>query len=113
MKSDSKKMNRSGRIIASVTAVSLLAGAGYEVNRLSAEPVGEKDCEPVSSTGELNAADNIQVEISPLPSSALLQWKQKGGTINDVSCLNRTAVYGIVQIKNVDDIKNAVTLAKE
>ena len=107
------KTSNKKKVITAVAVVSVLAGTGYEVNRLSANPIGEKDCEPVSATGELPNANNIQVEIVPLPVSELLQWKQKGGTINDVSCLNRTIVYGIVQIKSVDDIKNAVTLAKE
>lgn len=108
--------NNSGKtkkVIASVAVLSVLAGTGYEVNHLSAEPTGEKDCEPVSSTGQLPNTNDIQVEISALPVSELLQWKQKGGTINDVTCLNRTAVYGIVQIKNVEDIKNAMLLAKK
>lgn len=105
--------SKSKKVIATVTAVSLIAGGAYEVNRLSAEPTGEKDCEPVSAEGKALANADIQVDIAPLPFSELLVWKQKGGTINDVSCLNRTAVYGIVQIRNVEDIKNALALAKE
>lgn len=101
------------KVIASVAVVSVLAGTAYEVNRLSAEPMGEKDCEPVSASGEANATNDIQVNISPLPLSELLSWKQKGGTINDVSCLNRTAVHGIVQIRNVDDVANALQYARD
>ena len=32
------------KIVASIAAVSALAATGYEVNRLSAGPVGEKNC---------------------------------------------------------------------
>jgi hypothetical protein len=31
--------------------VSALAATGYEVNRLAADPVGEKDCPPVCQEG--------------------------------------------------------------
>lgn len=108
-----QKNTMNKKVITTVAVVSVLAGTGYEVNRLSADPVGEKDCEPVSSTANESATGEVDVQISPLPVSELLQWKQKGGTINDVSCLNRTMIYGIVQIRSIDDIKNAVTLANE
>ena len=35
------------KVITSIVVVSALAGTGYEVNRLSADPVGGKDCPPV------------------------------------------------------------------
>lgn len=34
-------------------------------------------------------------------------------TINDASCLNKTRVYDIIKVKSVDDIKNALLLARE
>ncbi len=35
------------KIAASIIAVSAIAATGYEVNRLSADPIGEKDCPPI------------------------------------------------------------------
>lgn len=101
------------KVAASIAIVSALAATGYEVHRLSAEPVGEKECPPVFAGA--NSPDNMQVEveIAPLSPGERLQWQQKGGTINDVSCLDRTSVYGIVQITSVDDIKNALQFARE
>jgi hypothetical protein len=81
------------------------------VNRLSAGPIGEKDCPPVFA--EANPAPQIAVEIEPLSPGDLLKWEQKGGTINDVSCLDRTPVYGIVRITRADDLRNALLLARE
>lgn len=49
-------------------------------------------------------AENVQVDS--------LQFIQKGGIINDVSCLNKTPIYGIVRIKTVEDIQNAVNYAR-
>jgi len=100
------------KVIASIAVVSALAATGYEVNRLSADPVNEKDCPPVFAEAAASNTE-VNVEIVPLSQGDLLKWKQKGGTINDVSCLDRTPVYGIVQVTSVDDIRNALIFARE
>src|SRR5687767_1324837 len=101
------------KIAASIVVVSAIAATGYEVNKLSANPMGEKDCLPVFAENAIATDTHINVEIAPLSAGDLLKWKQKGGTINDASCLDRTSVYGIVQVTNIDDIKNALAFAKE
>lgn len=101
------------KIVASIAAISALAATGYEVNRLSADPVGQKDCPPVFADAAASSTTEINVEISPLSAGERLKWQQKGGTINDVSCLDRTPVFGIVQITSVEDIKNALLFARE
>jgi FAD/FMN-containing dehydrogenase len=114
MKQEPVKSKRKNKVIASIAVASLLAGGAYEVNTLSAEPVGEKDCEPVSSTGNgLPDPNTITVQVDALPASALLTWRQKGGTINDASCLDRTSVHGIVEVKSAEDVANAITYAKQ
>ena len=100
------------KIAASIAAVSALA-AGYEVHRLSAGPSGEQDCPPVFAQANASSDMQINVEIAPLSVGDMLKWEQKGGTINDVSCLDRTPVYGIVRITRVDDIRNALQFARE
>ncbi|MEK7649585.1 MAG: FAD-binding oxidoreductase, partial [Patescibacteria group bacterium] len=42
-----------------------------------------------------------------------VSWGQEGGVINDVSCLNKTAVFGIVRVHDQKDIQNAVQFAQE
>jgi FAD/FMN-containing dehydrogenase len=108
-----RKLLDKKKVAASIAIVSALAATGYEVNRLSANPVGEKDCPPVFADATISNNTQINVELSPLSQGELLKWKQKGGTINDVSCLDRTPVYGIVQVTSVEDIKNALIFAKE
>ena len=115
-----KKVNRKStkpidtkKVIASIAVVSAIAATGYEVNRLSADPVHEKDCPPVFADATTSMNSQISVDIQPLSQGELLKWKQKGGTINDVSCLDRTPVYGIVEVTSVDDVKNALIFAKE
>src|SRR5512134_242692 len=110
-----KPLNKN-KIVASIAVVSALAATGYEVNRLSADPVGEKDCPPAGTAfADANASSTapINVEIAPLSAGEMLKWEQKGGTINDVSCLDRTLVYRIVKISGVDDIRNALAFARE
>src|SRR5215207_7044155 len=101
------------KIVASIAVVSALAATGYEVNRLAADPVGEKDCPPLFAGANASSTSQINVEIAPLSAGEMLKWEQKDGTINDVSCLDRTPVYGIVKITSVDDIKNALQFARE
>ena len=101
------------KIVASLAVVSALAATGYEVNRLSADPAGEKDCPPVFAEANASSTSPVNVEIAPLSAGEILKWEQKGGTINDVSCLDRTPVYGIVKITSVDDIRNALAFARE
>lgn len=95
-------------LIALVLALTLLF-TGRKINELAADPLGEKDCPPFSPSP---ADPQNQAKIIELPGQEL-PWKQKGGTLNDASCLNRTPVYGIVQVKTVEDIENAVLFASE
>ena len=101
------------KVITSIVVVSALTGTGYGVNRLSADPIGQKDCPPVFADAADSNNTQVNVEIAPLSAGDMLKWQQKGGTINDVSCLDRTPVYGIVKITSIDDIKNALIFAKE
>jgi len=106
------KTGSTKKVITSIVAISALAGGGYEVNRLSADPVGQKDCPPVFAENAV-LDTQVNVEIAPLSVGERLQWLQKGGTINDVSCLDRTPVYGIVKITSIEDVKNALQFARE
>ncbi len=53
-----------------------------------------------------------ETTITMLPESPVV-FEQEGGVINDASCLNQTAVYGIVDVQSEDDIKNALFFAQE
>src|SRR5262245_5988326 len=86
--------------------------AGYKVVEYSADPVGEKDCPPLAADAATVSADEL-AKLPPPAATPALPWARQGGTINDASCLNRTAIYGIVQVRSVDDIKNALQFAKD
>ena len=38
---------------------------------------------------------------------------QNGGAINDASCLNKTEIYGIVEVRSVDDIARTLAFARD
>ena len=44
---------------------------------------------------------------------AQLPFSQLGGTINDVTGVDRTSIYGILQIKSEDDLRNALQFARQ
>jgi FAD/FMN-containing dehydrogenase len=81
-------MKRRALLIGASTIAIAAAGVGAALMPYAAEPDGEKDCGDVLSA------------LPPLPAVrtrlAEPHWAQKGGTVNDASCLSRTAVAGVV-----------------
>src|SRR6476469_2720221 len=67
----------------------------------AAEPSGPKDCPPAEPEG-LSPAAGPTVSMD----AESLRLSQRGGTINDASCLSRTPVRGIVEVRHVDDVRN-------
>ncbi|MEM9773991.1 MAG: FAD-binding oxidoreductase, partial [Chloroflexota bacterium] len=83
---------------------------------LSADPVGPKQCPPLVIDAEGNAvpqAETTQTETSAVLAGIGLPWLQRGGTINDASCLNRTAIHGAVRVETEEDVLQAISYAKE
>ena len=74
----------------------------------AAEPAAPKDCPPSEPEGAPPTT-----AAAPLPDAGPLRWSQRGGTINDASCLNRTPVRGVVDVRQVDDVRNALAFARQ
>ena len=75
----------------------------------SADPIGDKDCLPLEPAAP---TPDWARRVAMLPPAAL-PWSQRGGTLNDASCLNRTPVYGVVKIRTEDDVHAALRFARE
>ncbi len=73
-------------------------------------PDKEKNCDFIYPS---NTDQTKPTTITISPPEHLLAFQQKGGVINDASCLNKTSVYGVVKINSVEDIKNALQFARE
>lgn len=107
-------MKRPSKIYTGLIAAALAAAlffTGQKVNEYAADPAGEKDCPPLFPEALGDPTKPNKIELQAYPDS--LPWAQKGGAINDASCLNKTYVYGIVQVKTVDDIRHALLFARE
>ena len=75
----------------------------------AAEPSAiPKDCHP-SDPGRIAEVRAHRLAVQAQPA---IRWHQKGGTINDASCLNRTPVHGIVDVRDEQDIRQALTYAR-
>jgi hypothetical protein len=103
--------------VALLLASAGVAVVGQKAYELSADPSGEKDC---SSAGLSQMADAAAPTTTAAPpavalstEAAALPWTQRGGTLNDASCLNRTSVYGVVQVTTVEQIQQALQFAKQ
>jgi len=91
--------------------VLVILGTVFVTRRLlqyAADPIGEKDCPPPGD-GKAAAPTGVPIaaSIPPLP------WAPGVGTVNDASCLDRTPVYGVVAVRDVEDIRNALRYARE
>ncbi len=93
-----------------ITAIVFLLVAGFIIKKIlyySADPVGEKDCPPIG--GGQGTQEPSTTDIAYPPS---VHWEQKGGTVDDSSCLDRTMVYGIVDVKSEKDVSDAISFAR-
>ncbi len=83
----------------------------HKILYYSADPVGEKDCDPIDAVADTSqTSDQLLGVENPF---GALDWKQKGGKINDVSCLNRTTVHGIIEVRSQEDVEKAVAFARD
>ncbi|WP_119389540.1 FAD-binding oxidoreductase [Taklimakanibacter lacteus] len=79
-----------------------LAWAGHRAYGLAAPPDGPKDCGPVIAGKDMPG----------LPADDSLPWSLRGGTVNDVSCLSRTPVKGVVAVRTEQDVAAALAFAR-
>src|SRR5437868_6856343 len=100
---------------ATVSAVAVLAVlfgvySFRKLQGLAADPDGEKNCRTANGEDQGKPdLDKIKA-IAPLKD---VKWSQLGGSINDASCLNKTEIYGVVEVHGVDDIAKTLAFARE
>lgn len=106
MKPSSKKLTLLlGGIFIALTTLTL----GKKTYDMAVTPKGEKDCDFVYPKTDTNTELHIEyVTIDDMG----VEVQQTGGTINDASCLNKTSVFGIVQIRTEEDVEKALAFAR-
>jgi FAD/FMN-containing dehydrogenase len=98
-------------LIAILFVFALVAVAAKKFFDLSAAPSKDKESDFVYPPNADQTKPTTLVMQVPAPQQ--LPFEQVGGYINDASYMNKTAVYGIVKIKTVEDIQNAVKFARD
>jgi len=79
---------------------------GYDY---AAAPTREKDCDFVFP----ETAGSPPTATAPRAVDHPVAFAQRGGTVNDASCLNKTAIHGIVRVSSIDEVRNALRFARE
>jgi FAD/FMN-containing dehydrogenase len=98
------------RALISLTLTLLVLVTGKKIHTYTSAPTQPKDCDFVYPS---SVDQTKPTTLSIKPTVSEINYQQQGGTINDASCLNKTAVYGIVNITSEQDIKNALQFAQE
>ncbi len=94
-------------LLVTVSVLALVAaGTGLYVAPLMADPAGDKDCGNVLPTVP---AGRTQAAAAQAPEP---NWAQRGGTVNDASCLSRTPVAGVVAVRGESDVAAALAHAR-
>jgi len=104
---DKKMVRVSALLIVVVIFITLTARKIYNY---AAAPDKEKDCNftfPTNPDQTKSTTIFIKIPEQTIP------FVQKGGFINDASCLNKTAVHGIVDVAKIEDIQNALQFAQK
>lgn len=91
-------------------AIALMAGVFpfWRAIQLAADPDGPKDCAPAFPDSDSGMSHRLRI-----PASDALPWAQRNGTINDASCLNRTPVFGMVSVTEIEDVRQALRFARD
>lgn len=104
-----KYLSNPWTIFVSLTLAISITILGRKIYDYSAAPSAPKDCDftyPHDDSG-------IKPTILVLPAEHLAQIKQRGGTINDASCLNKTPIYGVVKVHIAEDVASALKFARD
>lgn len=72
------------------------------------EPTSPKNCDYKYPSGDKQVESTTILAES---ASELIELYQKGGFTNDASCMNKTSVYGVVAVHNIDDVRKTLEFA--
>jgi FAD/FMN-containing dehydrogenase len=97
-------VKRKGLLIGVSVLAIVVAGGAFYAAPLAADPTGPKDC--AASLPKLPGLRPAEAAV-PEPN-----WAQRGGTVNDASCLNRTPVAGVVAVTSEADVARALGYAR-
>jgi FAD/FMN-containing dehydrogenase len=94
-------------VLAGALALGTGALAARKLYEFGAPPVGPRDC-----ALRYPAATPRALPTEPVNADPGIDWAQRGGEINDASCLNRTPVFGVARPQSFDEITPILSFAK-
>ena len=99
------------RLVLGVSALALVAGAAATNTALglAADPEAPKDCDDVLPQVATLPLASVAAASSSAPAP---DWVQRGGAINDVSCLSRTSIAGVVAPRTIEEVAQALDYAR-
>lgn len=100
-------VRRRSTIIIGIAIFLIALGASLKISYLTVPPGKDKECDP------LNPEQASDDKLTTIHIDETLPWFQKGGIINDASCVDQTAIFGVVAIEQEEDIRNALQFARE
>ncbi len=86
-----------------------IGGVAYGISREVAAPGPDKACIQLDPqrTATLTFDEQVPSNASRIP------WYKLGVIVDDASCVDETAVYGIVQVRDVSDIEKVLSFARD
>jgi FAD/FMN-containing dehydrogenase len=82
---------------------------GRKISEYSAPPDREKNCDFVFPGDPRNDKFTTLVVKPPVPA---IRLNERGGFINDASCLNKTPIFGVVKVQSADDVRSSLEFAR-
>ena len=111
MAQSSKRFRLSRRALLSLALVGGgVAWAGATTARLMRAPSGAKDAGRIADLDGVALAQEPNFDNPYYDPS--LPWASKGGTINDVSAMSRTPIYGVVKVSEENHVTDALAFAR-
>ena len=99
-------MRRARVVLVGAVLVVVLTYGGLTVAELAGAPASAKDC----------AVHALPTPVAPDLARPVAEYPgelaQRGGTLNDASCLNRTPVYGVVRPRSAAEVREALAFAR-
>jgi FAD/FMN-containing dehydrogenase len=101
--------NRRRAVVASFLVACVAIFSGKKIVDYSSPPTRQKTCDFALPN---ESGDDKPTTIVVTPPHHPILFEDQGSFINDASCLNKTRVYGIVNIRTVEDVRTSLEFAR-
>lgn len=96
-------------LVASFLLACVAIFTGKKIDDYSSPPNQVKTCDFIFPG---NSGDNKPTNLVIKPPERSIAFEQTNSFINDASCLNKTRIYGIVEIRSTEDVRSALEFAR-